>query len=143
MINAARKDFGTIDVLINNAGISHSAISWKQKLIDWQQVMDVNLTAPFLVLREALPLMRKNNFGRIINISSVVAHKPHAGTSAYAATKAGLEGLTRAVAVETAKKPNAIAFTVIFEGQLITGANPVTVTVNEHCAFNPAASVTS
>ena len=51
-------------------------------------------------MREVLPLMRKNNFGRIINISSVVAHKPHAGTSAYAAAKAGLEGLTRAVAVD-------------------------------------------
>ena len=104
LINAAQKDLGNIDVVINNAGISHSSISWKQKLEDWKQLMDVNLTAPFLVMREALPLMRKNSFGRIINISSVVAHKPHAGTSAYAAAKAGLEGLTRAVAVETAKK---------------------------------------
>ena len=121
LISAAQKDLGKIDVVINNAGISHSAISWKQKLVDWQQVMDVNLTAPFLVLREALPLMRKNNFGRIINISSVVAHKPHAGTSAYAAAKAGLEGLTRAIAMETAKNNitvNAIALGFFDKGMI-------------------------
>ena len=108
-------------MVINNAGISHSAISWKQKAEDWQQLIDVNLTAPFLVMREAIPLMRKNNFGRIINISSVVAHKPHAGTSAYAAAKAGLEGLTRAVAVETAKNNitvNAIALGFFDKGMI-------------------------
>ncbi len=121
LICATQKDLGKIDVVINNAGISHSAISWKQKLTDWQQVMDVNLTAPFLVLRETLPLMRKNNFGRIINISSVVAHKPHAGTSAYAAAKAGLEGLTRAIAMETAKNNitvNAIALGFFDKGMI-------------------------
>jgi len=66
-------------------------------------------------------MMRKNNFGRIINISSVVAHKPHAGTSAYAAAKAGLEGLTRAIAIETAKNnitANAIALGFFDKGMI-------------------------
>ena len=121
LVRAAQKDLGTIDVVINNAGVSHSAISWKQKLHDWKQVMDVNLTAPFLITREVLPVMRKNNFGRIINISSVVAHKPHAGTSAYAAAKAGLEGFTRAVAIETSKyniTSNAIALGFFDKGMI-------------------------
>lgn len=121
LINSAQKDLGNIDVVINNAGVSHSSISWKQKSEDWKQVMDVNLTAPFIVMREALPMMRKNNYGRIINISSVVAHKPHAGTAAYAAAKAGLEGLTRATAVETAKNNitvNAIALGFFDKGMI-------------------------
>ena len=121
LIKSAQKDLGTIDVVINNAGVSHSAISWKQKVNDWKQVMDVNLTAPFIISREVLSLMRKNNFGRIINISSVVAHKPHAGTSAYAAAKAGLEGLTRAIAIETAKSNitcNAIALGFFDKGMI-------------------------
>ncbi len=121
LINSAQKDLGNIDVVINNAGVSHSAISWKQKSAEWQQVMDVNLTAPFLIMRETLPAMRKNNFGRIINISSVVAHKPHAGTSAYAAAKAGLEGLTRVIAIETAKNnitANAIALGFFDKGMI-------------------------
>ena len=121
LVKSAQKDLGTIDVVINNAGVSHSAISWKQKLNDWKQVMDVNLTAPFLIAREVLPVMRKNNFGRIINISSVVAHKPHAGTCAYAAAKAGLEGWTRAVAIETSKSgitSNAIALGFFDKGMI-------------------------
>lgn len=121
LIDNAQKDFGTIEVVINNAGISHSAISWKQKLVDWNRVLEINLTAPFLVMRETLPQMRKNNFGRIINISSIVAHKPHAGTSAYAAAKSGLEGLTRATAIETAKSNitvNAIALGFFDKGMI-------------------------
>ncbi len=121
LIDSVQRDVGKIDVVINNAGVSHSAISWKQKLDDWNRVININLTAPFLVIRESLPLMRKNNFGRIINISSVVAHKPHAGTSAYAAAKAGLEGLTRAIAIETAKNNitvNAIALGFFDKGMI-------------------------
>ena len=121
LIESAQRDFGNIDVVINNAGISHSAISWKQKLGDWNRVMEINLTAPFLIMRETLQQMRKNNFGRIINISSIVAHKPHAGTSAYAAAKAGLEGLTRATAIETAKHNitvNAIALGFFDKGMI-------------------------
>ena len=121
LLQSVRKDFGTIDIIINNAGVSHSAITWKQSLKDWNKVLQINLTAPFIITREALPLMRKNNFGRIINISSVVAHKPHAGTSAYAASKAGLEGFTRAVAMETAKNNitlNAIALGFFEKGMI-------------------------
>ena len=91
-----------VDVLINNAGISKSAMSWKQSSADWYQTMAVNLNAPFFLSRAVVPAMRANGFGRIINISSVVAQTGAIGTAAYAASKAGLIGLTKTMAKELA-----------------------------------------
>lgn len=92
-----------IQVVINIAGIPFSSMSWKQSLDEWNHIMAVNATAPWLVSRYAFPHMRKNAWGRLIHFSSVVAHRPPAGTSAYAASKAALEGLTRAQANELSR----------------------------------------
>lgn len=103
MLGFVEKEAGRLDLLINNAGIPFSGLSWKQTSADWDQVFSVNTRAPWLVSRYAIPLMRQNNYGRIIYFSSVVAHRPPAGTTAYAASKAALEGLTRAQAIELSK----------------------------------------
>lgn len=89
-----------IDVLINNAGISKSSISWKTSSDDWDETIALNLTAPFKIAQHTIPLMRKNNWGRIINITSVVAQTGVIGTSAYAASKAGIIGLTKTLSKE-------------------------------------------
>jgi 3-oxoacyl-[acyl-carrier protein] reductase len=96
-------DFGQIDALIHLAGVSHSSISWKQEKEAWEDVISVNLTAPMLVSKAVIPLMKKSGSGTIIYTSSIVAHRPLAGTGAYAASKAGIEGLTRVQAIELGK----------------------------------------
>ena len=104
--------FGKLDAVINNAGISISEISWKTQLSNWDKTIAVNLTGPFLVSKHAIPLMRNRNWGRIIFVSSIVAQTGFVGTAAYAASKAGLLGLTKSLAKEVASKGitvNAIA----------------------------------
>lgn len=97
-------EFGRVDVLINAAGVTASSMSWKLNTKDWDETLAVNLRAPFLFMREVLPGMRASGFGRIINLSSIVAFRGVPGTAAYAASKSGLEGLTKAVACENAGK---------------------------------------
>ena len=104
MIESVITVFGKIDVLINNAGMSMSAMSWKQSLEDWENVISTNLTAPFLVCKHVIPHMRERQYGRVINISSVVAHIGMPGTTAYAASKAGLEGFTKSLSKEVVGK---------------------------------------
>jgi 3-oxoacyl-[acyl-carrier protein] reductase len=103
MVEKVKNDFGSIDILINNAGVSINAMSWKLPLEDWNRVIAVNLTGPFLCTKYVLPVMRENNLGRIIYISSVVSQIGVAGTAAYSATKAGLGGLCKTVSKETLK----------------------------------------
>ncbi len=103
MIAAVITQFGRIDIVINNAGKSFSGMSWKQSADDWNTIMNVNVTAVFLVNKYVIPYLREQNNGRIINISSIVANRPLVGTSAYAASKAALEGFTRAQAIELSK----------------------------------------
>lgn len=103
LVDRIANKFDKIDVLINNAGISKSEISWKHSLDNWNETLAVNLTAPFLLSKGVLPLMRKNKFGRIINITSIVAQTGVVGTSSYAASKAGLIGLTKTLSKEVAK----------------------------------------
>lgn len=102
LVNAAISRFGKIDLLINNAGISRSAMSWKTDLEAWDETIAVNLTAPFHISKKVIPGMRERKYGRIINISSVVAQAGAIGTAAYAASKAGLIGLTKTQAKELA-----------------------------------------
>lgn len=102
LINEVVVRFGKVDVLINNAGISRSDISWKVNAEDWRETMAVNLDAPFFLSKHALKHMRLNKWGRIINISSIVAQTGFIGTSAYAASKAGLIGLSKTLAKEVA-----------------------------------------
>ena len=91
-------------ILINAAGISYSAFAHKTDMEQWREVIDTNLIWLFSVIKEVLPIMRNNNYGRIINLSSVVAQRGVAGTSAYASSKSALWGLTKTLAVENASK---------------------------------------
>ncbi len=112
MITQVHTDFGRIDCLLNAAGVTASGMSWKTSLDDWQRTLDVNLTGPFLTIKHVLPIMREQNFGRIVCMSSIVAQTGVVGTAAYAASKAGLSGLVKTVAKEVANKNitiNAIA----------------------------------
>lgn len=103
LIQNVKEDFGSIDILINNAGLSINAMSWKLKLEDWNKVINVNLTGPFLCTKYVLPVMKENKYGRIIYISSVVPQIGVPGTAAYAASKAGLGGLCKTVSKEVIK----------------------------------------
>ena len=103
LVANVKEDFGNIDVLINNAGISINAMSWKLSSEDWNKVLGVNLTGPFLCTKHVLPIMKESKFGRIIYISSVVPQIGVAGTAAYAASKAGLGGLCKTISKEVIK----------------------------------------
>jgi NAD(P)-dependent dehydrogenase (short-subunit alcohol dehydrogenase family) len=102
MVELILSKFGKVDVLINNSGISRNAVTWKTTDADWEETLLVNLTAPFKLCRAFIPAMRKQNGGSIINITSVVAQTGVVGTAAYAASKAGLIGLTKTMAKELA-----------------------------------------
>jgi 3-oxoacyl-[acyl-carrier protein] reductase len=104
MIRETKKTFGTIDILINNAGIHRDSISWKMDKETWEEVLATNLTGTFLCTKHVLPTMREKGWGRIINISSVIGEVGLAGASNYAASKSGLVGFTKAVAREVADK---------------------------------------
>lgn len=121
LVSSVLANFGKIDVLINNAGISKNGMSWKLTSADFNEVIAVNLTAPFLLCHGLIPAMRSNNFGRIINISSVVAQTGVPGTAAYAASKAGILGLTKTIAKELASQPitcNALALGYFDQGMI-------------------------
>lgn len=93
-------DFHRVDIIIHLAAISFSGMSWKQSTEKWNEVLAINLTGPMLISKHLIPQMKQQNEGCIIYFSSIVAHRAVAGTSAYAASKAGLEGLTKTQAVE-------------------------------------------
>ena len=90
---------GRLDVLVNNAGMMQEARIEEMRLPEWQRIVAVNLTAPFLMIRAALPHLRASR-GSIVNIGSIEGLASNPGHAAYCATKAGLHGLTRAVAVD-------------------------------------------
>src|SRR5512140_506713 len=89
-----------IDVLVNNAGIARDGLAVRMKPADWDLVLGINLDGAFLCIQQVLPGMMKNRWGRIINISSVVGQAGSAGQANYAASKAGLIGLTKSLAQE-------------------------------------------
>jgi NAD(P)-dependent dehydrogenase (short-subunit alcohol dehydrogenase family) len=91
-------------VLINCSGINYNIFAHKAEVEKWKYVIDVNLIGSFRIINAVLPVMRKSGYGRIINFSSVVAQKGVPGTSAYAASKAALWGMTKSIATENAKK---------------------------------------
>lgn len=104
MVEQIIQDFGHIDVLVNNAGISANSMSWKYPESMWQKVIGVNLTGAFHCTRAVLAHMKDRQYGRIINISSVVGITGSVGTVAYGASKAALIGMTKVVAREIAQK---------------------------------------
>ncbi|MES2397213.1 MAG: SDR family NAD(P)-dependent oxidoreductase [Bacteroidota bacterium] len=90
--------------LINCAGITQNSFAHKSNVNDWTQVINVNLNGTYHLIRATLPVMREQNFGRIINLSSIVGQIGVMGTSAYAASKAGLNGMIKSIALENAQK---------------------------------------
>ncbi len=104
MVDLSVKRFGKIDVLVNNACVYRDSTIWKMTDETWNEVLDVCLTGAFKCTRAVIKGMREREYGRIINISSVVGQVGVFGTSNYSAAKAGLFGLTKAVAKEVAGK---------------------------------------
>ncbi len=100
----ALERFGKLDILVNNAGIARDALSVRMKPEDWEAVLRTNLTGAHLCMQQALGAMLRQRYGRIINVTSVVAQTGNAGQANYVAAKAGLIGLTKAVAVEVASR---------------------------------------
>jgi 3-oxoacyl-[acyl-carrier protein] reductase len=96
--------YGSISILVNNAGIRRDAMLALMTSSQWQQVIDTNLTGTYLMAKQAVWLMMKNKYGRIINITSPVAHLGFPGQANYAASKAGQIALTKTLAKEVAKK---------------------------------------
>ena len=96
--------FGRLDILVNNAAITRDSLSMRMKVDDWEAVLKTNLTGAHLCIQQALSTMMRARAGRIINISSVVAQTGNAGQANYVAAKAGLIGLTKAVAIEIASR---------------------------------------
>ena len=100
---AVAGQFGKVQILINNAGMNIRKPVTDFTLAEWQQVMDTNLTGVFLMCRSFIPQMRGQQYGRILNLTSIMSHVALPGRTAYAASKAGLLGLTRALALELAE----------------------------------------
>jgi 3-oxoacyl-[acyl-carrier protein] reductase len=96
--------FGRLDILVNNAAITRDGLAMRMKQDDWDAVLRTNLTGAHLCIQQALPPMMKARAGRIINITSVVAQSGNAGQANYVAAKAGLIGLTKAIAIEIASR---------------------------------------
>ena len=97
-------ELGGLDILINNAGTNADNLSLRMKEEEWKKVIDINLTATFLLSKHAIKKMLKNKFGRIVNITSIVGHSGNQGQSNYAASKAGIIGMSKSLAIEYAKK---------------------------------------
>ncbi len=116
--DAVEGTLGPVEILVNNAGITRDGLVARLSDDHWNEVLDVNLTGAFNTIRRAVPRMMRARFGRIVNVSSVVALAGGAGQANYAAAKAGLVGLTRAVARELA--PRAITCNAVSPGLVVT-----------------------
>jgi 3-oxoacyl-[acyl-carrier protein] reductase len=104
LVESVEKAFGQIDILVNNAGLTRDNILFRLKDDDWDAVLDANLRGAFVAIRAASRGMMKRRWGRIINIASVVGITGNKGQANYAASKAGLIGLTKSVAKELASR---------------------------------------
>jgi len=112
LMDKINEEFGTIDILINNAGITRDTLLMRMKEEDWDAVISTNLKSVYKLSQAVLRGMMKNRSGRIINISSVVGHMGNAGQTNYAAAKAGINGFTKSLAQEVGSRGitvNAIA----------------------------------
>ena len=103
-IDSAESELGGLDVLINNAGVNVDNLSLRMKDEEWKKVIDINLTSTFLLSKYAIKKMLKNKFGRVVNITSIVGHTGNIGQVNYSASKAGIIGMSKSLAIEYAKK---------------------------------------
>ena len=103
-VNSVVSELGGLDILVNNAGVNLDNLSLRMKDEEWKKVIDINLTSTFLLSKYAIKKMLKNKFGRVVNVTSIVAHSGNLGQSNYSASKAGIIGMTKSLAIEYAKK---------------------------------------
>ena len=115
--------FGKVEILVNNAGITRDMLAMRMKRQDWDDVMMTNLTGAFLLTQAVMSSMVKNRWGRIINVTSVVAETGQAGQSNYAASKAGMIGLTKSLARELSGR--AITVNAVAPGYIETAMTAV------------------
>src|ERR1700741_940362 len=111
-VKSAIAQFGKIDILVNNAGITRDQLVMRMKRVDWDAVLQTNLTSAYLCIQQVIPSMLKQRAGRIINITSIFGQMGQAGQANYSASKAGLIGLTMAIAREVGSRSitcNAVA----------------------------------
>jgi 3-oxoacyl-[acyl-carrier protein] reductase len=99
-IEKASKEFNPIDILVNNAGVTKDGLAVRMKKSDWENVINTNLSGSFYAIQKVLQGMMRERWGRIVNISSVVGERGNPGQANYVASKAGLIGLTKALAME-------------------------------------------
>ncbi|MCZ6608632.1 MAG: 3-oxoacyl-[acyl-carrier-protein] reductase [Alphaproteobacteria bacterium] len=123
LVAGAEEALGGIDVLVNNAGLARDGLTMRMKDEDWQTVIDVNLTAAFRLSRAVIRGMIKARWGRIISITSVVAAMGNPGQVNYAASKAGLTGLTKSLAAEVARR--GVTVNCIAPGFIVTAMTDV------------------
>jgi 3-oxoacyl-[acyl-carrier protein] reductase len=102
--NAASKLGGSLDGIVNNAGITQDNLAIRMNLEEWQKVININLTSTFLMSKFAIKKMLKNKSGKIVNITSVVGHTGNLGQANYTASKAGIVAMSKSLAIEYAKK---------------------------------------
>src|SRR6202453_5286054 len=118
LIEAAEEVAGPLHILVNNAGMTRDMLALRMSDLDWQAVLDIDLSAPFRLARAALRGMLRRRAGRIINISSIVGATGNAGQANYAAAKAGLIGMTKSLAQEVASR--GITINVVAPGCVVT-----------------------
>ena len=102
--NATNELGGSLDCIINNAGVTQDNLAIRMSLDEWQKVIDINLTSTFLMSKFAIKKMLKNKSGKIVNITSVVGHTGNPGQANYSASKAGIIAMSKSLAIEYAKK---------------------------------------
>ena len=103
-IEEASSKLGGLDILINNAGINQDNLSLRMKDEEWNKVININLSSTFYLSKYSIKKMLKNKFGRIVNITSIVGHTGNIGQANYSASKAGIIGMSKSLAIEYAKK---------------------------------------
>ena len=138
VVGTSIKKFKKIDILVNCAGIQFVMPIEKYPEKIWRKMMEINLTTPFLFTKEILPIMRKNKWGRIINIASTHGLIGSVNKSAYTASKHGLVGLTKVTALETAAEPitcNSLCpgfvLTELIQDQIVTVAKKKNIPIQE------------
>ncbi len=129
-------ELGGLDLLINSQGVAHNTPIEKLSAEEWHSVMDANLTSVFLCGREALKLMKPQGRGRIISIGSISAKSPRPNAFAYVASKYGLDGLTRAMALDG--RDSGVAVSVLHPGFTATGFGPEVKGGPSRNAMDPA-----